>query len=161
VDGQCTIDGLNPTGAVSDGLLTVAGRVRRATLIRYDSEHSVVWEGQIKDLKSAFIPDTRLGKVDIQTTSGDTLSTVQRTDSYSAGDAPFTALVGCLIVADLPHGEGSPISDDFDVYYMVVLGLSRQVAGPHERIGMLQVYPRPEIGVEWLSSAKIEEVTNV
>ena len=161
LDGHCTVNGLNPTGAVSEGYIRVAGLVRRTMLTRRESTYHFAWDGEMKDIKSSFFPDTSLCTAKVHIKFWFTSSTVQRTVSGAQGNAYFTAPVVCLIVADLPHGEGSPISDGLDAYYMVVLGLSSKVIRAHERVGMLQLCLPPKTGANWLSMAKNAEVTIV
>ncbi len=78
-------------------------------------------------------------------------SIVRRAGVAGWDDEDFDAPVCCLVVADLSHGEDSQISDDFDVYYLLVLGLSIEVPHTYERLGPLILYAEPEAGSKWLA----------
>ncbi|MCJ1458426.1 hypothetical protein MMC28_008798 [Mycoblastus sanguinarius] len=177
LDAQCTIEGLNPTGVVSDGFLRLSGLVQRTTmkgrklskgeaayswkLLRYSFE----WVEHVEF--SWFHADSILARTDVLSPSGESIPTVRRKDP-AAFETEYSVEwertpVTCLIIADWVHLREPPVDKNqwsgstyeyHDRYHLLVLGLSSSAPGAYERLGLLELTFLPAAGAEWLKKAE-------
>ncbi|KIX95813.1 uncharacterized protein Z520_08521 [Fonsecaea multimorphosa CBS 102226] len=139
---SCTVSGLNPLGAVTDGFIDLCGPVAEATLVaptRYEFEYHLVMTSGTTAV--GISPDSLLVQDPVEDTTVSQQGTVRRGkegESYN----PFKARVWCLVVAGHSHGCISGL----------VLTKSLRVPGAYERIGYFSC------GNDWLTGANKQEI---
>ena len=158
LEAQSSMDYANPYGNIHGGYIRVSGLAQHMSLKSEAGHATITCDHSHRHLR--FKQDTVLCQISSRNERGLDFISVNRASMETENVKSFSALVDCLIVANIPYDPDNPLTQQgkcVDEYIMLVLGRSVSPPEAYERLGILFLAFDPGISLNWVAEARRQE----